>query len=1023
MYTIESVVLKGDDCMKVVIDFIFSRKKLIIFLFLIFFVHGIYSFIVIPKQEMPAIDTPYMVLVVTAPSLSATDMEEQVVNDIEKVILTYAEVDNVRSTIYDNYAVIVSIYSFSADDPDKLSIDIYNKITNLSLHDSVTDISYSSNFDDPHVIFSVHSSTMTDEELISYSEGFKNKLMLLDEIQTIEIDSVSQNEVIIVLNSEILELYGLDIYEVYQILYANSLNMPLGGISTSYGIISINGTIKIDDISSLERMIIIPEIPSITETIYLEDIATISLENTSEKIYKFNDEKSVFLSLYFNSDIDFTKMGDRVTALKVEFLEENDTLDISIDEMLFLPDYVNKQINNVFFSLLICILVVMVIVFVGIGFRNSLLIIVTIPLIIFATISILYIFGFELHKLTIVGLIVAIGILVDNSIVITEGIKRNLDQGFDKVTSAKKAVFDNSIPVLSSTLTTIAAFIVLVLLPGFLGEIVSSMPLTVIIAISLSYIVSMILSPILATLFLKKSKDVKVKKNNIHEKNIKSMISFTIRFPLVWIFISIILLVSSVYFAFKFQPIDLYPNDERGVLYIDIESEVLNNLESTTMLNTEITDLFRDNPDLINYATSIGGNLPNFHFSAKLINERKHVSRIYLNLDLSEKNLLIYQKELEETFSSIDGARITVNNIELSPPLAPLIVFLKGDDLRLLDLASDKIFHDIKELDIVKSYTETTNIESPKYNVEYDLEKISSMFLTKAEIDQIISMNLNGLDLNAFIYNDETINISINSDVEIIEDILDLKIYSREYDSSFPLSEFINIESDIGYSVINKISNTGTNYIELYYSDNSSLSELESEVENIISNYSLGEIQVDYDGENKMFEEISGDLITASIIALVLIYIIMFIQFNNFIKPLIVYLTIPLSFSGSFLFLIIFNSPITATSLIGMVSLIGVTVNTGILLVEYISRNHHNSNDVRQACIDAVYARFRPIILTSLTTILGLIPLLLTGGNFFRPLAITFMGGMVTSTILTIFLVPSVYYLIYNKSNKKKISE
>ena len=164
-----------------------------------------------------------------------------------------------------------------------------------------------------------------------------------------------------------------------------------------------------------------------------------------------------------------------------------------------------------------------------------------------------------------------------------------------------------------------------------------------------------------------------------------------------------------------------------------------------------------------------------------------------------------------------------------------------------------------------------------------------------------------------------------------------------------------------------------------------------------------------------MFKEISEDLIRASIIAIIIIYIIMFIQFNNFLKPIIVFLTIPLSFSGSFLFLIIFDSPITATSLVGMVSLIGVTVNTGILLVEYISRNHNGKGDLKDACVDAVYLRFRPIMLTSITTILGLIPLLITGGNFFKPLALTFMGGMVTSTILTIFLVPSVYYLIYNK--------
>jgi multidrug efflux pump subunit AcrB len=164
-----------------------------------------------------------------------------------------------------------------------------------------------------------------------------------------------------------------------------------------------------------------------------------------------------------------------------------------------------------------------------------------------------------------------------------------------------------------------------------------------------------------------------------------------------------------------------------------------------------------------------------------------------------------------------------------------------------------------------------------------------------------------------------------------------------------------------------------------------------------------------------MFEEISGDLINAAIIALIMIYIIMYIQFNNFIKPLIVFFTIPLSFTGSFLFLMLFNSPITATALVGLVSLMGVTVNTGIILVEYISRNHNEFHSVEDACVQAVLLRFRPIMLTSFTTILGLIPLLVTGGNFFQPLAITFMGGMITSTLITIFLVPSVYTLIYRK--------
>ncbi len=1009
--------------MKKLIDLLFTRRKLVILLFSIILGYGIYSYFVIPKQEMPTFESTNMVITLTAPGVNATDIEDDIVSDIEKLIMTYGEVDSVRSIIYDNYCVILVMFRYSSYDSTDLGIEIYNKINDLSLSESISDINYTSDFEDPHIIFAVHSDTLSEEELLSYSESYKNDLLLFDEIKKVEIDSVFEKEIIITLDTSSLDLYELTLSDIYGILYANSINIPLGGLSTIYGTISVSSDSTIDDITDLENIIIIPEISGLSPQVTLSDLGTIELVDTNAKIYEFNNEKSIFLSVYFQEDIDFTKMGDEILDTKNAYLLEENNNELSISEMLFLPDYVNQQVNNIFYSLLVAIVIVMVVVLIGIGFRNSILIIITIPLVIFTTVAILYLSNYELHKLTIVGLIVSIGILVDNSIVITEGIKRNLDNGFSKIDSAKKAIFDNSGPVLSSTLTTIAAFIVLVLLPGFLGQIVSSMPLTVIIAISLSYIVSMILSPVLATIFLKPTKQEKINKVSVHERNIRKMIGVTVRFPLLWIGLSITILIGSIFFAFKYQELDLYPNDERSVLYIDFENEVLGDIWSTNSIKNEITDVLDLNNHILYYSSSVGGSLPNFHFSANFINERSHIGRIYVNFDYEEDDLLLYKTELETELKKIDAKLITVNLLELSPPVPPLHITLKSDNISTLDSVTSDIYEEIINLDSVKTYNVTQNVKSPKYIITYNHEEIANHFLVKAQIDEIIAINLNGFDLNVFSYNSETINISLNSDIIIIEDLLDLNIYSSTLDSNFPLSTFISIETNVDYSVINRLDNTGVNFIDLYFEDDSSLGDLESDVKEVIDNYDLLDVSVHYGGENEMFEEISGDLITASIIAMVLIYIIMFIQFNSFIKPLIVYLTIPLSFTGSFLFLIIFNSPITATSLVGMVSLIGITVNTGILLVEYISRNHHNGSDVKKACIDAVYLRFRPIMLTSLTTILGLIPLLITGGNFFRPLAITFMGGIVTSTVLTLFLVPSVYYMIYKRRSNKKASE
>lgn len=1001
-------VLKGGICMKRIIDEIFRRQKLIIMLFVIILGYGVYSYFVIPKQEMPEINTPYMLLSVTAPSMSASDIEEDVLTDIEKVIMTFPEVTDVRSTIYDNYAVVITTFSFSTDNPLSLSETIYDKVLDLSLSDNISDISYSSNFDDPHVIFALHSPSLSEVELQAYSEEFKNEILLIDEVKEVQINSVFNKEIVITLNTDLLNIYGLNMYDIYQIIYANSSNIPLGGISTVYGTISVSGEVSFDEITDLQSLIIIPEIPTVTTEVTLGDLSTIELKDTSSKFYEFDGNQAIFLSIYFDKNIDFTKMGTEILNAKDEFLIEANDSTLLIDEMLFLPDYVNSQINNVVYSLVIAIAVVMVVVLVGIGIRNSLLVVVTIPVIIFATLGVLFLSGQELHKLTIVGMIVAIGILVDNQIVITEGIKRNIELGMEKVFAAKTAIKDNFGPVLSSTLTTVAAFIVIVLLPGFLGEIVSSMPLTVIITISFSFIVSMTLSPVLAVIFLKAKP--KADKINVHEIRIKKMIENTIKYPLLWLFISIVTLGGSVYFAFTTLDIDLYPNDERAIIYIDFEGSI-DDPASTNIIKDEIVDIISQEDSFINFASSIGGNLPSFHFSAKLINEQPHIGRIYVNYDMTENELLDYKSSLEISLSSINP-NIRINTLELSPPVAPIRMFIQSDDSVLLDSISSSIFDDIIDEEYIKSYKTTANAKSLKYNISYDYDLMSSTFISKLEIDSLISMNLNGLDLNIYEFNSELINVNINSDIQIIEDLDDLLITSSVTDSSYPLSSFITVTEIYDYAIIQRLDGQGVAIIDVY-PNNIDNFKLQSNLEEIASAYNTTGVKITYGGENEMFEEISTDLIRASVIALILIFIVMFIQFNNFVKPLIVYLTIPLSFTGSFLFLIIFNSPITATSLVGMVSLLGVTVNTGILLVEYISRSHHGPHDIREACVNAVYLRFRPIMLTSITTILGLIPLLITGGNFFRPLAITFMGGLVTSTVITIFLVPSVYYMIY----------
>ncbi len=1002
--------------MKFILNQLFIRKNLFLMLSVFLLAFGIYSYVVIPKQDMPKIDTPYMAISVVSPGASASFLEEQAVVSIENLLLPYEDVSEVRSYIYDNYALIYTVFSYSTEDPDALSKELFGKIQSLSLDESITDISYTSGFDDPHIIFSIHSSTLTPVELEQVAYSFQNQLYTIDAIKSVTIDNAFSDEVVITLDNTLLAMYQITIFDVYQILYANSYNIPLGGIPSSDGTITVSGYHIYESITELNNLVIVPTTAGVPFPVTLDNIATIEMQDTAAKEFQFDDDPSIFLSVNFHENIDFTKLGNEVLRLKDDFVVRDDASTAMIDEMLFLPDYVNQQINDVFYSLLMAIAIVMIVVLIGIGFRNSLLIVMTIPVIVFGAIGVLFLSGFELHKMTIVGLIISIGMIVDNSIVITEGIKRNIDYGMEKIEGAKQAIRHNIFPILTSSLTTMAAFFVIVLLPGFLGRIVSSMPLTVIITLSLSFLTSMILSPIVAVLFLKPKKHLQVVPS-IHEERISHMISNTIKYPFIWILFSVVITVVCTYVVFQTQPIDMYPNDERAILYIDIENSVLNDLDSTKSITASIVNFVEENDDVVHIASAVGGDLPHFHFSAPWISTLPQFARIYVSLDGNEQDLLSYVGILEDQLPELTTVKTSVHILELSPPTPPLRVMISGDDIDIVTSTSSTIFATLQQLDEVESDVVVGSEKAEKYILSYDFSAMADAFLTKAEIDAYIAMNINGLDLNAFEYNDNAINIHVtlsDMDMTILQN---MSIQSSITNQWYPLSDFIEAQLVEDYNIITRYNGSIVSYIDLYNKEEFGIDQLQTAVKSTISNCETNDLTISYSGENDLFTDIQDDLIRAAIIALILIFIILFVQFNNIVKPLIVLTTIPLSFSGSFLFLILFNSPITATSLIGMISLMGVTVNTGILLVEYITRYEQDGHTVKQACVAAVLRRFRPIMLTSMTTILGLIPLLISGGNFFQPLAITFMGGMVTFTLITIFFVPSLYTLIYQKKN------
>ncbi|MCF7926771.1 MAG: efflux RND transporter permease subunit [Candidatus Izimaplasma sp.] len=974
--------------MKRLIENIFRYKNIVFLLSFLIVGLGIFSFIRIPKQDMPEIDAPYVIVTMTT-TFDAQKNDRLIVTPLVSNINKLKDVNEIKSYVNDYYIYLIVLFSYDSEDLELRKKTAVSKIEEYSKNADILSLEITSSINQPHVVYSLYNSNLSHEELIAESKLFELALLEEDYIKNVK-THMSYNQIIkIELDINALTSNHLSLSDISNAIKASFSSVPGGIIHEENESIYVFFEQDTESISSLENTVL-------PGGVLLKDIASLNYTKDSLKEYTYNGKEALFVSVFFEENIDFTKVDNNIQTLKNDFVT---TKNITIEEIVFMPDYVSSQLNQVYFSLFLAVIIIFIILAVGLGIRESLLVILVVPVIVFGTLYTLYLSDNQLHKLTIVGIIVAIGMIVDNSIVITEGIKRKVDEGFTKIEAAKESINEYFKPILSSTLTTLFAFFILVLLPGYLGLVVSSMPLTVMIMISISFILSMTLSPLLGAMFIKKTP-----LNKQNKKIKKDVSSFLIKRPIINLFI-ILLFVGFSGFLVNKMTVNLYPADERNVLYIDYY-DPQETLPSTYEAHNKIKQILENNQSIENYSSSINGDLFYFHYSVKSLQDTSFLGRFFVTIKTTE-DMKQVQANLAKELDQLSSVVTDINPIVLSPPNAPIEIEVTSSSLADLNAFKGPFLIQLEQKDILSTYSIEDHTISKKYIIDI-LGNNVLYGIPDSLIKQKISYVLNGMTINLDSF-DAPIQLMVT--LPEIETIKSIEIYSEVDQTYHLLGEFISIEEMFGYTRINKLNNDYVFLIRGDFKDSKSIWSIQQEIDSIMEELDDSNIRVNYGGELEMFTEIKNDLIFSIIIILILMFIVLYIQFNNFLDPLIILVTIPLAFSGSIYALFLIGHQITATSLIGLISLIGIVVNIGILLIEYIEK-HKEDYSVKKACVKAMQARIRPILLTGGTTILGMIPLALFGGDFFRPFAITFIGGMVVCISLGFILIPSLYFIL-----------
>ncbi|MCK5130281.1 MAG: efflux RND transporter permease subunit, partial [Clostridiales bacterium] len=679
--------------MKKIIEEMLRHRIIILIISVLLIVSGIYSYINIPKEEMPKIETIYGYVQIVAPGLNNQEIADKISSPIEDIINDYSNVESFKTTSIDNASIILIEMGIgdttSAETLEKIKTDVLN----ANIDERISSIDFITNMKTGEVIYAVHSESLSEMQLMQIADDLAKHLQGVENISRAKLNTAYSEEIVVTVDYDMLNSMPITLLDVFNVIMANGMELPLGNASFDDKSASILIDANYTTTGEIQDLVLFSD----GETTYLiSDIAKVVKKNTkNKKVYEFNGEITAFVEVFFDEDIDYTVLGDEIEDAVKEFTDTQ-TEEVSITSMTFSPKYVSEQVNSVMKNLLLCIAIVMLVVLIGLGFRNAIAIAITIPVIVMATIGVLYIMGNHLQLMSIAGLIVSIGILVDNSIVISEAVQHELNIGRDIKTACVNAIKDNYLPVLTSTLTTVAAFIPLMYLPGVAGDVAFTLPLTILIAISLSYVIAMTLTPTLAKMFFKRKKYKKKKIMKFNKKIRRSMKSI-FKLSLAPTIIAFLVLGVLSYLVVMRLEIDILPKTEKSIVYIDYEYNEINDDTGTYDFAKDIEVIVKDQDNVISYAFSQGGDLPKFYMTLDVVNNLPHNGRFFIEFDCKAIELEGYMKNLEDDLQ--ESGNIVVNRLELAQPSAPVQILLLSNEYENLESVSMDIYSEVEKLD------------------------------------------------------------------------------------------------------------------------------------------------------------------------------------------------------------------------------------------------------------------------------------------------------------------------------------
>jgi multidrug efflux pump subunit AcrB/outer membrane protein TolC len=995
---------------------------------------GVHAFLKMQRTEDPTITIRTGLVAAIYPGATSEQVEKQVTKTLEKHIFKYPEVRKEKT--YSTSRPGLVIINVELEDNIKNSDQFWaklrhemNLVRNTELPTGVMGPVVDSEFGDTvAMLIAIHGKRYGYRELRDYADKIHDEMRTVREVGKLVTYGTQKEEIWITGSLERLAQYFADPSQVANALAQRNVIQSAGHFEADRSKIPLRTTGIFNTVDEVRNALV--DVSKDGHPVYIKDFSNVERRYEDPTfVVRYDGDPCLLLSVEMQKGKNIVEFGDQLDKvfkrLKV-LLPPDVQLDLVTDQ----PGVVRERITHLSHEFMLAIGSVILVTLILLPFRVALIAALAIPVTLCGTLGVMDMLGISLHQVSIAALIVVLGIVVDDAIVIADNYVDLLDRKASREEAASKCATEVLVPVLTATVTIIASFLPLVIITGSVGEFIVALPITVAVALAVSFTVAVLLTPLLCRTFIKKGlHDQDAPEAQVKEKKslldwLQEKYGILINFFMKRKWLALILGVCAFAFGvvfFSFVPQQFFPSAERNQFVIDVWMPQGTRIEATDPVIRRIEKALASRKGVTHYATFVGQSAPRFYYNVNPQQPDGAYSQFIVNTASVEDTTRLI-KELRPSLAALaPEAIVIVKELQQGAQMeSPIEVRISGDDIAELKRLGGKV------QEILESVPSSQYVHRDYFNDSYMVdvnvndEMANRLGITEASVSQTLSGAFDGGTVDTFWEGDRAVTIKLRLDPasrSSFSDIGNTYVNSELTRARVPLRAVATMAPEWQTSRIVRRNGVRTLTVRAFAKSGYYASEILKRAMPQIEALKLPvDYRIYYGGEKDNQEEVFPQMMGALAISLLAIFLVLLVQFRSVSQPLVVMASIPLTLFGATLGLIITRNPFGFTAFMGMISLCGIVVRNGIILVDYCEEKLAEGETLEQAAKDAGKRRLRPIFLTTMAAAVGVTPMILSRSSLWSPLASVIAFGLIFSMFFTLLVIPILFVIVKSRT-------